>query len=54
MPSYEFICKDCNKTYLSLMTLADYEKGDFACPQCKGKNVEQKLTSFFAVTSKKS
>lgn len=54
MPSYEFVCKDCNKTYTSIMTMAEYDKGDFSCPQCKSRNVEQKISPFFAVTSKKS
>ena len=54
MPSYEFICKECKKTFTVIMTLAEYEKGHFSCPKCKSKKVEQKLAAFFAVTSKKS
>jgi putative FmdB family regulatory protein len=54
MPSYEFVCKDCKKTFTLIMTLAEYEKGRFVCPKCKSKKVEQKMAAFFAVTSKKS
>jgi putative FmdB family regulatory protein len=54
MPSYEFVCKECKKTFTVIMTLADYEKGRVACPKCKSKKVEQKMAAFFAVTSKKS
>jgi len=54
MPHYEFICRKCKKTFVLTMSLADYEKGRVACPKCKSKKVEQKLTAFAAVTSKKS
>jgi len=54
MPSYEFYCKGCKKTFTVILTLAEYEKGNFTCPKCKGKKVEQKPATFFAVTSKKS
>jgi putative FmdB family regulatory protein len=54
MPHYEYVCKDCNKTFSLIMTLAEYNKGNVACPECKSKKVEQKAATFFAVTSKKS
>lgn len=54
MPSYEYFCKDCKKTFSVIMTLGEYEKGHVTCPKCKGKKVEQKVAAFFAVTSKKS
>lgn len=54
MPLYEYTCKDCKKEFSKIMTLAEYNRGDIECPQCKGKNLEQKPASFFAVTSKKS
>jgi putative FmdB family regulatory protein len=54
MPSYDYYCKECKKTFNVIMTLAEYGKGQVACPKCKGKKVEQKPSVFFAVTSKKS
>ena len=54
MPIYEFACKGCKKTFTLTMSLAEYEKGKFSCPKCKGKKVEQRFAPFFAVTSKKS
>jgi putative FmdB family regulatory protein len=54
MPQYEFFCKDCKKTFSQIITLTEYDRGNFTCPVCHGKNVEQRLTAFFAVTSKKS
>jgi putative FmdB family regulatory protein len=54
MPNYEFVCKDCKKTFSRIMSLGKYEKGRFTCPKCKSRKVEQKAAAFFAVTSKKS
>ncbi|MFB3813546.1 MAG: FmdB family zinc ribbon protein [Terriglobales bacterium] len=54
MPQYEFFCKDCKKTFSVFITLAEYNKGNYECPTCKGKNLDQRLGTFFAVTSKKS
>lgn len=54
MPSYEYLCKDCNKTFALTMTLSEYDKARVACPKCKSKKVEQKPAAFFAVSAKKS
>jgi putative FmdB family regulatory protein len=54
MPHYEYACKECKKTFSLIMTLAEYDKGNVACPKCKSKKVEQKLSTVFTVTSKKS
>jgi DNA-directed RNA polymerase subunit RPC12/RpoP len=34
--------------------MADHEKSEVVCPHCGGKRVEQLVTAFSAVTSKKS
>jgi putative FmdB family regulatory protein len=54
MPHYEYVCNKCKKTFSLIMTLAEYDKGNVACPKCKSKKVEQKLSTVFTVTSKKS
>ena len=54
MPTYGFVCKDCQKKFTLTLTLAEYEKMRPVCPKCKSRKVEQEIGSFFAVTSKKS
>ena len=54
MPQYEYACKECKKTFTLILTLAEYDKGNVACPKCKSTKVEQKAAAFFTVTSKKS
>jgi hypothetical protein len=36
------------------MSISEFEKGKPACPKCHSKKVEQRVATFFAVTSKKS
>ncbi len=54
MPSYEYFCKECKKTFTVVMTLSEYDKARVACPKCKSKKVEQKPAAFFAVSARKS
>ena len=54
LPRYEFFCETCNKPFETILTLAEYEKGEIACPKCSGTKVHQETAEFFVVTSKKS
>lgn len=54
MPQYTFECKDCQRTFTIILHVADLEKGGIKCPECSSEKVEQQITGFFAVTSKKS
>ncbi|UCG38581.1 MAG: zinc ribbon domain-containing protein [bacterium] len=54
MPNYEFRCRACGKTFNLILKVAELEKTKVACPHCKSRKVSQVLTSFFAMTSKKS
>ena len=54
MPTYNFYCRECKKSFTLSMALAEYGKGKFACPKCKSKKVDQQMAAFFAVTAKKS
>jgi putative FmdB family regulatory protein len=54
MPTYEFVCAQCKKSFSLLLKVSDYEKRKFRCPKCKSKKVKQQLTSFQTITAKKS
>lgn len=54
MPTYEFICEKCNKPFILVMKISEYEKGKFRCPKCKSTKVKQQITSFQTITSSKS
>ena len=55
MPTYEFYCKECNKSFTIILSISEYEKKKYSCPKCKDKKkLKQQITSFQTVTSKKS
>jgi putative FmdB family regulatory protein len=54
MPTYEYRCKACKKTFDVVLTIAEHDKKKVTCPKCKSTEVEQQLSSFFAVTASKS
>jgi len=54
MPTYEFLCEKCKKSFSLILSVAEYEKKKFRCPKCKSLKVKQQISVFQAVTSKKS
>jgi len=54
MPIYQYRCKDCREMFEKTLTLAVNDRDPIACPKCSSKNVEQRFTAFYPVTSKKS
>ncbi len=54
MPTYEFRCTKCGKSFSESMSLAEHEKGKFRCPKCKSSRVEQQISAFQTKTSRKS
>lgn len=56
MPQYEFICRDCEKEFSRILTMAEYDKSKTAmkCPHCGSEKTERRWSAFFAVGSKKS
>jgi len=54
MPTYEFVCENCKKRFTLILSISEYEKKKMSCPKCKSRKVKQQISSFQAVTSKKS
>lgn len=54
MPTYDFNCQKCKKVFSFTMSIKEYEKKDFSCPQCKGKEISRVPSTFIAKTSRKS
>ena len=54
MPTYEFNCEECKKSFNIILTISEYEEEKYTCPKCKGKKLKQQISSFQTVTSKKS
>jgi putative FmdB family regulatory protein len=54
MSEYIFFCEDCKKEFTQHLHMADRDQGPVLCPYCKSDKVEQVVTAFSTVTSKKS
>ncbi len=53
MPRYEYHCEACDKSFELALTFREHD-GKIKCPKCGSKNVHQLVSTFTAVTSKKS
>ena len=54
MPRYEFMCGKCQKSFEVVLTAAERDAGNLACPTCGSRAVTPQLTMFSAKTSRKS
>lgn len=57
MPTYEFLCRQCGKTFEWISSLTEYErkqKEGIQCPGCASRDVSRQLSSIQVKTSKKS
>ena len=54
MSQYVFQCRECNKEFTQALRMSEREKAQVKCPHCGSQRVEQLVTAFSAMTSKKS
>jgi len=44
MPTYDYICNNCNQRFDVFLTFAEYGKKTVTCAHCKSKNVRRRMT----------
>ncbi|HEU0296911.1 MAG TPA: zinc ribbon domain-containing protein [Anaerolineales bacterium] len=44
MPTYDFICNNCNQRFDVFLTFAEYGKKKVSCTHCSSKNVRRRMT----------
>ena len=54
MPTYEYYCRKCNKTFELVEHIAEHESTKHRCPECGSNRVEHVMAPFFARTARKS
>jgi putative FmdB family regulatory protein len=54
MPVYEFLCRDCQKTFEVVRPMSASSSADVTCAHCGSAKVERIWSTVYAVTSKKS
>jgi putative FmdB family regulatory protein len=53
MPTYEYACKQCGKRFELTLSFGKHEKKQ-KCHKCESTKLEQRISSFVAVTNKKA
>ena len=46
MPMFEFVCSECGEIFEELMSRAEVEAGNVACPKCGGAKVDRRMSGF--------
>lgn len=54
MPTYDFICNDCNQRFDVFLTFAEYGKKAVKCTLCGSKNVRRRMTKVRVAKSEES
>jgi len=54
MPTYDYRCEKCKKSFSLTLTISQHDTKRILCPKCGSRSVKQKVTGFFAITRKKS
>ena len=54
MPTYDYVCAKCGKTFQRIEKISDHGQKKVRCPGCKSPRVEQIFSSVFVKTRKKS
>jgi len=44
MPTYDYICNNCNERFDVFMTFSEYGKKTVTCAHCNSKNVRRRMT----------
>ena len=54
MPTYDYHCDACHKSFTVVLSLKQHDARKPACPKCGSRRVRQKVSSFVAITSRKA
>jgi putative FmdB family regulatory protein len=54
MPTYDYHCQACDRTFEAHLSLQEHDAHQVECPHCHSTQVQQAVTHFETVTSKKS
>jgi putative FmdB family regulatory protein len=52
MPVYQFVCRDCEKTFEMRRPMAEATAANVKCPSCGSARLDRIYSSVYAKTSK--
>jgi putative FmdB family regulatory protein len=54
MPTYQYRCEECEKTFERTETMAEHDVAEPQCPKCGSRKVSVVPSRVYVVTSRKS
>ena len=51
---YEFECRNCGDNFTLILSLAERREKELTCPKCKSREIEQRMSDFYAKTARKA
>jgi len=54
MPTYDFICNNCNQRFDVFLTFSEYGSKKVSCTHCKSRNVRRRMTKVRIAKSEES
>ena len=53
MPTYQYRCEECEKTFERIETMAEHDVAEPRCPKCGSRKVSVVPSRVYVVTSRK-
>jgi putative FmdB family regulatory protein len=54
MATYEYHCRVCQQDFTVREKISEYSASQATCPKCGSRDVERRLSGFYAKTARKS
>ena len=54
MATYEYHCRACQENFVVREKISEYDRSHATCPKCGSRDVERRLSGFYARTARKS
>ena len=54
MATYEYHCRVCQQNFTVREKISEYDTSHATCPKCGSRDVERRMSDFYAKTARKS
>jgi putative FmdB family regulatory protein len=54
MATYEYHCRVCQQDFTVREKISEYDRSHATCPKCGSRDVERRMSDFYAKTARKS
>ncbi|MDQ3698797.1 MAG: zinc ribbon domain-containing protein [Gemmatimonadota bacterium] len=54
MPTYEYQCRACGEQFARREPITEHGAANVSCPKCQSREIDQRMSGFYAKTARKS